>query len=95
MDIKCVGPKAPKHRYDACLSKDVFGGDCSRIARIRTVLDEVVLSDMNCNDQRVKASAKDMFWSKYGRCGMRAIFFAEVRTCTEACDAWQATKVIT
>ncbi|CAE7683148.1 Tmod2 [Symbiodinium sp. CCMP2456] len=33
---------------------DVFGGDCSRIARIRTVLDGVVLSDMNCNDQRVR-----------------------------------------
>ncbi|CAK9076496.1 unnamed protein product [Durusdinium trenchii] len=33
---------------------DIFGGDCSRIARIRTVLDEVVLSDMNCNDQRVR-----------------------------------------
>jgi len=33
---------------------DIFGGDCSRIARIRTVLDEVVLSDMNCQDQRVR-----------------------------------------
>ncbi|CAE7317926.1 unnamed protein product [Symbiodinium sp. CCMP2592] len=33
---------------------DIFGGDCSRIARIRTVLDGVVLSDMNCNDQRVR-----------------------------------------
>lgn len=32
--------------------EDIFGGDCSRIARIRTVLDEVVLSDMNCQDQR-------------------------------------------
>ncbi|CAJ1382681.1 unnamed protein product [Effrenium voratum] len=33
---------------------DIFGGDCSRIARIRTVLDAVQLSDMNCNDQRVR-----------------------------------------
>lgn len=33
---------------------DIFGGDCSRIARIRTVLDGVVLSGMNCNDQRVR-----------------------------------------
>ena len=43
-------------RFACCDSvispKDIFGGDCSRIARIRTVLDEVVLSDMNCQDQR-------------------------------------------
>lgn len=44
-------------------SKDIFGGDCSRIARIRTVLDEVVLSDMNCNDQRVVSSVTGRGWT--------------------------------
>lgn len=81
-------------------SKDIFGGDCSRIARIRTVLDEVVLSEMNCQDQRVLTLDFDVhgLWRfQCLHCSLSTGTFnwlCQVRTCTEACVTWQQTDAV-
>jgi len=43
---------------DRTLLRDLFGGDCSRIARLRAALDAVRLSEMNARDQRLPSCEK-------------------------------------
>jgi len=46
--------EALKDTKDRTVLLEIFGGDCSRIARIRAVCEAVIFSDKNAGDQRLK-----------------------------------------
>jgi len=45
--------KIVANQSERCKLREIFGGDCSRIARLRAICENIKLSDMNRSDQRL------------------------------------------
>lgn len=45
--------EALKNQNDRTLLRDIFGGDCARLVRIRAICESIEFSDMNKSDQRL------------------------------------------
>jgi len=45
--------EALRNQNDRTLLRDIFGGDCARLVRIRAICESIAFSDMNKSDQRL------------------------------------------